>query len=437
MIIYKNSVIITTENSTSKYYINCLNSLRAIAIIIIIISHSINLTFSLDLGNPFYYSMGAFGVALFTFLSGNLLTRNIVIKQGSNHSWLEWYKKRIIRIIPLLILSTIFILFYKFFVFKEEYNLNLILIHMSGLQSIPTNPNNLLIMGPHWYITFILSCYLVFPVLYYFLNKRIKLTIRIGIIIYLFFIVFHGFFYYGIEYLFSEILHIYFKINFFRGYFPMYFIFFFGMMLGYNLGRDHEYVKNIFNIKIKKKATYILLLFIFCLLSIILGIIYEFPLFSDFSYLCSLILLPLITIFLTIVFMIYLDNKNKFNNILNILGTHSYEVFLIHLVPISMLALLKIELELYFIYLPIAILISIILSHPFYFFGKWISRNKRIHVIVITFSSSLIIYSLIIYVLQLQTSFNDLGAFLLFFTILSIMIEIMLLKRYSFKSYKT
>lgn len=433
-----NSAKLPIGDINSDRYSKSINSIRAIALIIIIISHSSSLTFTINFNNYFYYKMGALGVAIFTFLSGVVLTRAIVIKQNLNHSWIDWFKRRILRIFPLLILSTLFILIYNFFLLNEIYDLNSILIHMSGFQGLPTNPNNLLIMAPHWFITFILTCYLVFPLLFYFLNKKFNLAMIAGIIIYFLFFIFNDVFYNGIEYLFSEILHKEFKINFFKGYFPGFFIFFFGMSLGYKLGEESVLNKNLFNNK-KIKLGLFFLAFSLLLLPIFLNEFFgiNFNLFSRYNYLFAIVIFPSIAISSTVFLIIYLDNKVKINNFFNVLGNHSYEIFLIHLFPINILALLDVKLELYFIYLLIVVISNIILSHPFYYVGNWIKNKKRYHDSIITISLSLIIYSLFIYILQLETTFNNVGALILFLSILATVSVIVILKKFFPRNGKT
>ena len=97
------------ELKNFKVFSSNITSIRALAIIGIIIFHYGLSTFynsSIDV-NPLvtaFYRIGEFGVDIFTFLSGILLTINLIHKEESNHSWKEWYKKRIIKIYPMLIL---------------------------------------------------------------------------------------------------------------------------------------------------------------------------------------------------------------------------------------------------------------------------------------------------------------------------------------------
>ena len=93
-----------------------------------------------------------------------LLTIGLIRKNSSKFKWSMWYKTRILRIYPLLIISTFFFLISNYYLFRDGYSINSVIIHMSGLQSQPTNPDFFLIASPHWYITLILSCLLThFP----------------------------------------------------------------------------------------------------------------------------------------------------------------------------------------------------------------------------------------------------------------------------------
>ena len=113
-----------------------------------------------------------------------------------------------------------------------------------------------------------------------------------------------------------------------------------------------------------KLGSFFLVLFLW-LLSVFLEDFYRITLFSPYAFLYTILIFPLITISLTIFFITYLNNKPLINRGFKVLGNHSYEVFLIHLIPITLLSLLEIELELYYLYLLIAVFGSIALSHPF------------------------------------------------------------------------
>lgn len=164
----KNQMLIHNKRNEAKLesFFRSITSIQAIAIIGIIIWHIGDLSNIRNDSNIFirtFFEIIESTGDIFIFLSGMLLTIGVMRSNKKEHSWKKWYKRRIVRIYPLLIISTFFFLISNYYLFNENFDANSILIHMSGLQSIPTNPNFFIIAPPHWYITLILSCYLLFP----------------------------------------------------------------------------------------------------------------------------------------------------------------------------------------------------------------------------------------------------------------------------------
>lgn len=161
------------EEKFLKTFFESIDIIRAIAIIGVILSHtnSIEVLVRDPMIELFFWYLGGIGVNIFVFLSGMLLTIAILQKENTEHSWRKWYARRILRIYPSLILSTFLVLIVQYLIFNRIYELNSILIHLSGLQSIPGNLNFFLIMNTHWFVTLILSCYIFFPILFIISSK--------------------------------------------------------------------------------------------------------------------------------------------------------------------------------------------------------------------------------------------------------------------------
>ncbi|MFX0138165.1 MAG: acyltransferase family protein, partial [Candidatus Hodarchaeota archaeon] len=160
---YKN-----TETEELAGIFSGITSIRALAIIAVMWTHY-GINFSSITGPNLVIhglqEIADIGVDLFVFLSGMLFTINMFLRNSQEHSWKNWYKRRIIRIYPLLIISTLIYLLPYFIFLGKFFSINSVIMHMSGLQSFPTNSNYFLFASAHWYITFILSCYVLFPLL--------------------------------------------------------------------------------------------------------------------------------------------------------------------------------------------------------------------------------------------------------------------------------
>ena len=104
---------------------------------------------------------------------------------------------------------------------------------MSALETVPINPNVWNFAQVHWYITLILSCYLLFPILYFLMKKNYKLMALLGLFIFVLYSLFANHYYINSKEIFA---------NFFQkdldmilsGAFTLrYFEFYFGMIIGF------------------------------------------------------------------------------------------------------------------------------------------------------------------------------------------------------------
>lgn len=418
----------TGFNLEFENFSKSISSILAITILNMTIFH-INPSFSL------YLTIQA---DIYALISGLLLTMSLLRDNNKNFSWRNWYKKRIIRIYPALILSTFLILSYRFFTVQRVFEINYILIHISGFQSIPGNPNFELIDGLHWFITFILTCYIIFPVLFILIRKGIKVATYMGFILYIIFIPFSYFFYGALE----EFIKLFFSeisiLDYINVFVPRYFDFFFGMLLGFRIEQNEK--KNLNFLQNSKSG---IISFISLMITSSIYIIYCFIVLNIkdeyvFSYYFNyrVLIQPFMTISFIAFFIFLFNDKPKINKILNIPGRKSYEIIMVQ--TLAMLIILyfipKILYLDYNIVVVICIILiylsSIVIAYPIYYFGYLMKLEKKFHSIIIVVSLSLIIYAFIAYILFLFNSIvlNDLLSVLLFSIIFGISIFVYYIK---------
>ena len=99
----------------SLYYIKKIDFLRALSILIVLLSHWIHDCNVKELS--FLDNKGVYGVNLFFVISGFLITRNLIFLFKTNSfkkSLIDFFKKRLLRLLPAyyLLLFTLFILQY-------------------------------------------------------------------------------------------------------------------------------------------------------------------------------------------------------------------------------------------------------------------------------------------------------------------------------------
>ncbi|MFX1393283.1 MAG: acyltransferase family protein [Promethearchaeota archaeon] len=415
---FKNSQIEDIRNvkneQFSRFSIN-IYSIRAICIFLIVIAHT-GLWFSelipLSKENSNVYLLrifdfGLIGVDLFIFLSGMLLTINMLNRGVENHSWSDWYKRRIIRIFPpyWIMLSIIIV---SYFTFNHYFGLAQILVNYSGFQMSPIeNPNFILIHFIYWYLTAILICYLLFPLMFNAIRKIFKATTIIGIILFLLVI----FYFFKLPFRFAFLI-----IKSFE--------FFFGIVFGYWIGKNNmENLEKIYKTKIGIPLSIIL---IYLLLS------------SFFGYIARIFLI-LIFPFITLVFipfLLFFFNKfYKINEFLTYFGKRSYEIYLVHffsflLIFYTLINLFSLRsnftsaLIIFLIILPIFLFLVLIFAHFLNRIADIITHQKKYYPYIIILAISFFLFALISIFIPFY-----IGFYLALFIYTSILIVLLLIHK--------
>ncbi len=426
----KNQMLIHNKRNEAKLesFFRSITSIQAIAIIGIIIWHIGQLSDIKDHSNIFirtFFEIIESTGDIFIFLSGMLLTIGVMRSNKKEHSWKKWYKRRIVRIYPLLIISTFFFLISNYYLFNENFDANSILIHMSGLQSIPTNPNFFIIAPPHWYITLILSCYLLFPLFYLCIKKNVKLTAFLGILLFICYLFFANVFANTIFEISKDLVtQLPPKLDFLWYYslFALrFFVFLFGMLLGFWIGKNPNKSINI----LQKNGVGLT-----ALVSLIIIILFYFffPI-TNYTLLDFIRILyhPLITISFVIFSIWFFKYTTKINKMLEIPGKETLELFLFHQLVVDVFYYriivyfsLQSRIELYLIFIPLIVIGSIGLAFPFYLLGRFFRRESKTHKSILILSFSLLIYALIIIIFNLASIISNLYSLILFSSILII-----------------
>ena len=418
----KNEDNLLKETRTYDVFYRSITSIQAIAIIGVIIFHigdisSLRLSSNIMISTTFEIIESS--VDVFIFLSGMLLTIGLMRKASSKIAWGKWYKKRIVRIYPLLIISTFGFLLSRLYISGEMFSIHSVLNHMSGLQSIPTNPDFFKIAPPHWYITLILGCYLLFPVFFYVIRRNAKLATIIAFIIYLSYLFFANTFFE----ISADFTLLIFNRNLDLWYYSLFtlrfILFFFGALFGFWIGSDPK------RIEILEKRWVGIVSFVGLLF--VISLYFLFPITNstllDFRRILYHMLIPIFFF----IFSIYFFSKLKrINTLLEIPGKASYEIYLFHLIFIEIMYYKIIEYfslhdnfsEIYFLLIPILTVVSIILTVPFYLTGRFFQNEEKTHKTILFISFSLIFYALIVFLFKLDTGMNNLISTFLFGTII-------------------
>ncbi len=422
----KNKVDLLKETRTYDIFYRSITSIQAITIIGVIIFHigdisSLRLSSNILISTTFEIIESS--VDVFIFLSGMLLTIGLMRKANSKIAWGKWYKKRIVRIYPLLIISTFGFLLSRLYISGETFSIHSVLNHISGFQSIPTNPDFFKIAPPHWYITLILSCYLLFPILFYVIRKNAKLAAVIAFIIYLSYLFFAN----TIFEISADFTTIVFHRNLNLWYYSLFtlrfILFFFGALFGFWIGSDFKRIEIL-----EKRWVGIVslggLLFV-------ISLYFLFPItystLLDFRRILYHMLIP---IFFVIFSIYFFSQLKRINTLLEIPGKASYEIYLFHLIFVEIAYFKIIEYfslhdifsEIYFLVIPILTVVSIILTVPFYLIGRFFQNEEKTHKTIHFVSFSLIFYALIVFLFKLDTRMNNLLSTFLFGTIILVFI---------------
>ncbi len=402
--------------------------IRLIALLWIIFLHIFNefTSFKEEIG-PFFniiFFLGDIGLDILLFISGMILTFQIATMNYDDHCWKSWYKKRILKIYPLLIISTFFYVFFHYIVNDEIFSLNSVIVHISGLQAFQFNDLNMIfyIEPTHWFISFILFLYLLFPIFYVFIKKNLKISFICLIIS------------------FSICIILLFTMKIFTDslfYFDMFviriFIFIFGMLFGFWLSSN-------FKKKEKMMKNHIIGLTLFILIILSFFIFINIKNMDDHIHFSieRQLYFPL----LTIIFLLFLNyifiNLPKTGNSLKFFGKISYGLYLVHNFIILVNAVIFFKLinnlifgiELFYYLIPLIIFESILLSVPFYYFEIYIRKKYRYHILILTISISLILYGIASFILDINYTISDYLALFIYLIVLLTTISIMILYKF-------
>ncbi|UCD02187.1 MAG: acyltransferase [Promethearchaeota archaeon] len=425
----KNEKLKHEKNNTIEYegFFRSITSIQAITIIGIIIWHIGDLSKIREHSNIFirtFFEIIESSGDVFIFLSGILLTIGVMRTNYERYSWKRWYGRRIVRIYPILIISTFFYLFSNYYLFHTVFDANSVLVHMSGLQSTPTTleATFFLIAPPHWYVTLILSCYLLFPLLFLCIKKNAKLTAFLGTLLFVCYLLFAN----AIFEVSKEVISLIFQKELFLWQYSLfilrYFVFLFGMLLGYWIGRNPTK-----NIGILQNKTVGLIAFVFLIIIILFYFIFPITNYTLLDFI-RILYHPLISISFVFFSIWFFQSKTIINKTLEVPGNETLELFLIHQFVIDIFYYRIIEyfslqnrIELYLIFIPLIVIISIALALPFFLLGRIFRNERKTHKAIFTLSFSLIIYALIISIFNLNSVISDLNSLLLFSSIIIIL----------------
>ncbi|MHA1785315.1 MAG: acyltransferase family protein [Candidatus Helarchaeota archaeon] len=424
------------NNEEFRAFSDSIYSIRTLSTIFIIIFH-FGFWNAPWFNNPFTYNpyffirtffdFGDVGVDLFAFLSSMFLSINLLKKKKEKINWTSWIKKRFLRIYPLLWISFIVLiptlaLIGSSSVGSACFDINSILINFSGLGGI----NRILSVNYLWFITFILTCYLLFPILFSAMKKNYQLISKMIIVLFIIWIVI----YYPI---FS---HDRFSVEIWLSL-PRFFSFFFGALFGYWIGNQD--MKNLKHFKNKKIG---ILSFFSLAISFSLYILFQsvsFHYVGDHYYekfILFPIIAPSIIIFLTYVFM----NQPKANKLLTPIGRINYEIYLFHglsweIITFVVFALLALPIFLTPIFFIIILISDILVAYPWSYIGKKIASQRKIHEGIIITCISLISYSFLEILLRpfINLSVNNVISMLIFIGILAIFISTNLILKIKMK----
>lgn len=354
---------------TFQRFSTAIYSVRAISIILIILFHFGFIFFNIlpDQPNRFIqipFDFGDIGVELFLFLSAMFLCINLCRKEEANIDWKKWYERRISRIFPLLWLSLLFIIPTKILLGTSVVDVNSIVMNMSGLSNISGNS----FMGYLWFISFILFCYLIFPLIFLGIKKNLRASIIVVISAFTVYVLIYYPFLSG-------------DLNLINAWVSVARIwnFGFGMIFGYWIGKNKmENLKHLAD----KKVGILSGLGLAGSFSLYVVVVVSTSYDLGYHYYEKLVLFPIISFFLIVFFTYMFMNLKKANTPFSFIGKMNYEVFLLHGVPIEITLfvifgiLLAPPFLMYFAF-PMVLVVAILIAYPLKFLGAWVERNIR------------------------------------------------------------
>ena len=408
------------------------------------------ISFNINVFTVFFLEISKFGFEAMMFLSGMFLTMGVFReKLGEIHSWKKWYHKRLVRIYPNLIIATLINLYFFFFLFGKKHDMNTIFLCLSGLQSVPINPDFWGIVSHFWFFTLMLSCYLFFPFFYYLIKKRFKLMVGLSIVLYICFIIFYDIFNSVAQYIMYEWFGHELNLWWLNLLTPRYFSFFFGMLYGFWICQNDIKKRNIFQKKTKIKVILLISVIVLSLihlyfLSFLLprGTSGYFTQNILYSNLTRTFTFPSMGILLSVFTLMTFNKKPRVNKIIELPGKEVYEIILTHSIPLGLNTFIIMSIgsitkvDVWFISFPLLFISSFLLAYPFYRFGKWVKMKKNLQSIIIIIAISLLTYGVIANLLNFfhVPELNDIASIIVFDSILIsvVVVSIFYLKyRYS------
>lgn len=168
-----------------------IEALRGFSVLLVIFYH-----FDLNILRGKFLNNGHIGVDLFFVISGYIITKIILENKNNSFSLINFYSRRIKRIIPLLAIVTIISLISIFFIFdyflikkniKSAYAIitatsNLYFWLSSTIYQF-AEKNNLIFLH-FWSLSLEMQFYIFFPLLFFFFKKNLKIIKFILIIIF-------------------------------------------------------------------------------------------------------------------------------------------------------------------------------------------------------------------------------------------------------------
>ena len=175
----------------SKFRID-IEALRGFSVLLVILYH-----FDLEILNYKIIKNGQIGVDLFLVISGYIITKIILDKKDGTFSLINFYSRRIKRIIPLLVFVVISSLIVIFFIF----DFYLIKTNIKSAYAISTASSNLyfwltstiyqfaeknnLIFLHFWSLSLEMQFYIFFPLIFFIFKNNLKIIKSILIFIFL------------------------------------------------------------------------------------------------------------------------------------------------------------------------------------------------------------------------------------------------------------
>ena len=381
---------------------NGIYSVRGISTIFILIIHfawwpapwfNPNILYDPNLCVRFFFDFTEIGVDFFAILSSLFLTISLLRKNEDRISWPNWYKRRIVRIFPMLWLTMAIVLPTVLLIGNSlpntlYYDVSSIIINLSGLGGL----NGTLILTYHWFIAFILTCYMLFPLYFIALKKNFRLTSIITIMAF----IACAIVFYPINIYANEFIELWFSV-------VRYFDFLFGAIIGYWLAKN-----NMENLKYFKKKSFAILLTVSLSISLF---IYGFFYSSTFHYVGQhyyekFITFPIITIPLILLLVHVFMYRPGTNKPFEYLGKMNYEMYLIQGFPweitiFVMFAILALPMYFAPIALIIFVLFDIIIAYPWSYLGNIIAQKRQLDNGIVILAGSFMIYAILEMILRM------------------------------------